>query len=143
MQTTMQGARLAYVVKKLEGTVKRTNYKFNRRIGKIEPYEVDEEAGFLVFFPQGHYLRIRTREDLVRYKINYKPPVISMNGLLDPNSPVGKLMSAQDEGQRTKAWEDMEADIAAIVRKRSGPMAVEGYNKPLPIPHKSEDVSYV
>ncbi len=143
MQSQVQGARLAYVVKKLEGKVARTNFKFNRRIGKIEPYEVEEDAGYLVFFPRGHYLRIRTKEDLVRYRLNYKPSIISMTGLTDPNSPVGKLMAAQDEGERIKAWEDMEADVAALVRKNVGPMSIPGYDKPLPLPTRSEEVSYV
>lgn len=143
MYSPVQGARLAYVVKKLEGKIKRTNFKFNRRNGKIEPYEVEEDAGFLVFFPRGHYLRVRTREDLIKYKLNYKPSVISMTGLLDPKSPVGKLMAAQDEGERAKAWEDMEADIAAIVRKNVGPMSIPGYDKPLPLPTHSEEVNYV
>lgn len=143
MYSPVQGARLAYVVKKLEGTLKRKNFKFNRRTGKIEAFDVEEDAGFLVFFPRGHYLRIRTREDLVRYKINYKPAIISMTGLMDPNSPVGKLMSAQDEGERVKAWEDMEADVASLVRKSVGPMSIEGYDKPLPLPTHQEEVNYV
>ncbi|MCI0557532.1 MAG: hypothetical protein MN733_03475 [Nitrososphaera sp.] len=142
MIPTVQGARLAYVVKKLEGTVKRTHFKFDRRTRKLVPNEVEEDAGWLVFFPQGHYLRVRTKQDLIRYKLNYKPQIISMTGLTDPNTPVGRLMMAQDEGEREKAWGDMEADIAAMVRRRSGPMSIPGYDKKLPIPTRSEEVSY-
>ena len=44
-----QGPRLPYVVRKLEGTIARTKYRFNRRIGKIEPYEVEEEEGLRIW----------------------------------------------------------------------------------------------
>lgn len=125
-----QGPRLPYVVRKLEGKVKRVQYRFNRRLGKIEPYEVEEDAGYLAMFPNGHYLRIRTKDDLIRFKINQRPKVINSDGLVLPESQV------------QVAFENMEANVAALVRKRSGPMAIPGYEGKLPIPTTQEVESY-
>lgn len=143
MKAAIQGARLAYVVKKLEGTVEREASRFDRKTGKVVKEMKEEPAGYLVFFPRGHYLRIRKLGDLKRYRLSKRPNMISLDGLMDPNSPVGRLMSSQDDADRAKAYEDLEADIAEMVRARSGPMSIPGYKGKLPIPVRNAEDSYV
>ena len=125
-----QGPRLPYVVRKLEGTLSRTKYRFNRRVGKIEPYEVEEDAGYIAFFPNGHYLRILNKDDLVRFHLNLRPRVINGDGMVLPDA------------QQQVAFENMEAQVAALVRKRSGPVSIPGYKGKIPIPATQEVESY-
>lgn len=129
---TLQGPRLPYVVRKLEGTVKVTKYRYNRRLGRIESYEDTEEGGFLVMFPRGHYLRVRRPEDLVRYQLSRRPKPIAADG--------GAMHPSQ---QPDRTFENMEADVADMVRARSGPVAIPNFSGKLNLPKRTEDDSYV
>ena len=134
VSTQMQGARLPYVVRKIEGKVSVTRYKFNRRDGKIEPYEAEEDAGYLVMFPRGHYLRIRTKEDLIAKGLHRKPKPIADDGTaLHPSqSPEA-------------AFETLEANVADFVRRTSGPITVSNLKTggKVSLPVRPQEESYV
>lgn len=130
MAKQIEGQRLPYVVVPLEGVVKTIFRKFNRKTGKIESIEGEEPAGWLVFYPRGHYLRIRTAEELIRYGLNRKPAPISQDGqYLHPSqSP-------------EKTYENMQADIIAQVKKISGSISVPNYDGVINLPkHQQEEV---
>jgi hypothetical protein len=129
--STIKGPRLPYVVRKLEGTVKVTRYRYNRRIGRIEAYEAEEDGGFLVMFPKGHYLRIRRPEDLVRYQLSKKPRPIAGDG-----------MGMHPSQSLDRSFENMEADVADMVRSRSGPVSVPNFDGKLNLPKRTEEDSY-
>lgn len=131
MSKQMQGQRLPYVVVKLDGEVKTVHHKFNRRTGKVEAVDAKEPAGFLVFYPRGHYLRIRTGEELIKYGLSKKPAPISQDGtLLHPSqSP-------------EKAYENMQADIIAQVKKVSGAISVPNYDGVINLPKHVTEESY-
>src|SRR6187402_2575832 len=111
IQAAMTGARLAYVVKKLPGTVMRDKVVFDevpagrhkdgtkRVMNKMkrEPREVP--AGNLVYFPRGHVLRLSDAE-LAKYHLDKKPKMINIQGLNDPNSAIGMLLMQQDADSR-------------------------------------------
>ena len=129
--STIKGPRLPYVVRKLDGKVKVTRYRYNRREGRIEPYEAEEDGGYLVMFPRGHYLRIRRPEDLVRYQLSKKPRPIAADGMsLHPSQSI----------ERT--FENMEADVADMVRSRSGPVNIPNFDGKLNLPKRTEEDSY-
>src|SRR6186713_1130102 len=133
LQAAMSGARLSYVVRKLEGTVQREHIKFEeipagkhkdgspRVMHKMVREMKEEPAGNIVYFPRGHVLRL-TDDELARYNLNKKPKMINLQGLNDPNSPIGMLLMQQDAESRAEAYEEMEKQVIQIATAKSGPV---------------------
>lgn len=114
------GARLSFVVVELEGTVKRPVTKYDHKKREIKHELVEQPAGYMVYFPRGHVLRFATKEQLERYGLNRKPNIINMQGLNDPNSPIGKMLYAQDEDGRERAYADLEKQVINLATARTG-----------------------
>lgn len=126
----MIGARLAYVVRELHGTVRREKIKLvlskKGNDKRRDQYEwkremIEEPAGYMVYFPRGHVVRIPTRQLLEHYKLNMKPRIINLEGLSDPNSPLGRVMMAQDNDTRAGAMMDMETMVIQMACAKTGP----------------------
>ena len=83
--------------------------------------EMPVPAGNLVYFPRGHVLRL-SDEQLVHYNLNKKPRMINLQGLHDPESPVGKMMMAQDDATRANAYNDLEQAVMHLAIAKSGPV---------------------
>lgn len=129
------GSRLAYVVVRLDGEVERERYQMIEKvIGKhkdgtkrvmheMKRIKVMEPAGFMVYFPRGHAIRLRTKDDLEGYGIDPKNvPICNLRGLSDPKSAVGKMLTAQDEGTRQAAWTSMEDQVIRLATAKTGPI---------------------
>ena len=128
------GTRLAYVVVPLEGEVERPQYQMvARQIGfssdgrtprfthEMKQIMKKEPAGFMVYFPRGHAIRIRTREELREFNLDVEDiPLVSLTGLNDPKSEIGKLLSAQDDKQRKVAWDSLENKTIRLATARTG-----------------------
>lgn len=118
MQVVMGGARLAYVVRKLEGTVMRPVTKWDRKTGLTTKME-KQDAGYIVYFPRGHVLRLNA-DQLKQYQLDGTPQIINMQGLHHPKSPMGKLMSAQDDATRKGAMNDLEEAVVQLATRKTG-----------------------
>src|SRR5262245_39209111 len=119
-----QGARLAYVVVDLHqsvGTVKRQVTTWTKADG-LRTKMVEEPAGYLVYFPRGHVIRLKDKEELRRYGLDGQPPIVNLQGLNDPNSPIGRLLMAQDENTRRGAIETMEKAVIRLATAKTGPV---------------------
>lgn len=115
------GARLAYVVVKLNGTVKRDQTRFEPGKG-LQTVPTEEDAGFLVYFPRGHVLRL-TKDQLKEYNLREnEAPIINMAGLSDPNSTIGRMMASQDAETRRGAWRTMEEQVIKLATAKTGPI---------------------
>lgn len=129
----MTGPRLPYVVRKLEGKLKVTKWKMEK-VGKghkMTSFDATEDAGYIAFFPQGHWLRIRTKEDLERYGLSRKPRPIGDDGPLDPR------FAPED------AFENLEAKVVAHVKQVcGGSINIPGFDGKINLPKVTED-SYV
>jgi hypothetical protein len=64
----LKGSRLAYVVVKQEGSVKREKHYWSK--DGIKKKLVDEDAGYLVYFPRGHAIRIKSLARLRHYQLH-------------------------------------------------------------------------
>jgi hypothetical protein len=126
----MIGARLAYVVRELQGTVKREKCRLvlsrKGNAKQRDQYEwkkemVEEPAGYMVYFPRGHVVRIPNRQLLEHYQLHRKPRIINLEGLSDPNSPLGRVMMAQDADARAGAMIDMETMVIQMACAKTGP----------------------
>mgnify|MGYP000971123040 FL=1 len=122
-QAHMVGARLAFVVVPLEGEVTRKINTWTKKAGLGEKY-VEQPAGCLVYFPRGHVLRIRDRAQLRLYKLDKPAKIINLEGLNDPNSPIGKMMMSQDEATRRGAFQSLEEQVIRLAEAKSGKVEV-------------------
>jgi hypothetical protein len=119
-----QGARLAYVVVDLNetiGTVKREVTTWTKA-GGLKRKMVEEPAGYMVYFPRGHVVRLRTKEELRQYRVDGPAPIINLQGLNDPNSPIGRMLMSQDDNTRRGAMESMEKAVIRLATAKTGPV---------------------
>lgn len=123
-QAYMNGARLAYVVRKIPGNpVKRPVCKIGKKGEGIKFEEKDQPPGFMVYFPRGHTLRIPNEKLLAHYGLKIgKATIVNMEGLLDSNSPLGKVMLAQNDEARATAMVDMERMVMQLATAKTGPV---------------------
>lgn len=114
-----KGARLSFVVVEQTGTVQRPVNYWKKGVGLTEKY-VEQPAGYLVYFPRGHVLRIKDKKELVHYNLHREPHIINLQGLSDPNSPLGRVMMAQNEAGRAQAFSDLEKQVRQMAQASSG-----------------------
>jgi hypothetical protein len=120
MFAAQTGTRLAYVVRPLEGTVEREIVVFDKKNGEGLVRKMRKvPAGNMVYFPRGHVLRL-TDAQLKFYKLDRKPRMINIQGLNDPNSPIGKMINAQDEEERHGAYLDLEKSVMQLATAMTG-----------------------
>lgn len=131
MQAHMNGARLAYVVVPQEGEVEREIYGFSKKQG-LTKKTTAQPAGFLVYFPRGHVLRIKNKSELRRYRLDGQPNIINLDGLTNPNSPIGKLMMSQDEAARKGAFQSLEEQVIKLAQAKSGKVELTRDHRDLP-----------
>ena len=106
VSAVLKGSRLAYVVVKQEGSVKREVHYWTK--DGIKKKLLDEDAGYLVYFPRGHVLRIRSLAMLRHYQLHKEPKIIQLDGLNDPNSPLGRMFLIQDPQLRSASYHQLE-----------------------------------
>src|SRR5262245_4763249 len=100
MLLNRSGGRLAYVVVPLKGsldrevvTFKRTKCGTDKQGHPIYTNEMvremrKEPAGYMVYFPRGHVVRFRTKEDLAHHNLRLDggPQLVDVRGLADPRT---------------------------------------------------------
>jgi hypothetical protein len=100
-------------------TVRRLVTSWTKKEG-LKQRLVDQPAGFMVYFPRGHCLRLKDKESLRKYGLDRQPTIINLDGLNDPNSILGKLVTAQDEASRHDAYADMEKYVIQLATAKTG-----------------------
>ena len=50
------------------------------------------------------------------------PPIINLQGLNDPNSPIGRMLMSQNEDARRGAMESMEKQVIRLATAKTGPV---------------------
>lgn len=117
----LPSGRLEYVVVPMPkgDKVKRLRHSFKTGKGIIRE-EIEEPAGFMVYFPRGHALRFKDEAALRNYGLHKKPRIVNMQDMADPNTPMGKLIAAQTEEQRAQAYVDLEAQVIALATVKTG-----------------------
>lgn len=113
-----KGARLSHVVVELEGKVMRDRITWEKGKGLIRKL-AEEEAGYLVYFPKGHVLRM-DKQMLEHHGLDKKPSFVDMRGLHDPNSSLGQLLLDQDEDARAIAWDRLEQHVIDLATAKTG-----------------------
>jgi hypothetical protein len=128
-QGILNGSRLAYVVVKQEGTVRREKHFWSKE--GIKKRLVEEDAGYIVYFPRGHAVRIRSLNMLRHYRLHMEPKIIQPEGLNDPNSPLGKMFLSQDPQLRLASYQQLEQMVIDLAQAR-GKIEVKDFTPPDP-----------
>ena len=125
----LKGSRLAYVVVKQEGSIKREKHYWSK--DGIKKKLVEEDAGYLVYFPRGHAIRVKSLAMLRHYQLHKEPRIIQLEGLNDPNSPLGKMFLSQDPHLRMASYRELEQMVINLAEAR-GKIEVSDYVAPDP-----------
>ena len=64
----------------------------------------------------------KDKETLRHYGLDGQPPIVNLQGLNDPNSPIGRMLLSQDEGARRGAMETMEKQVIRLATAKTGPV---------------------
>ena len=137
---SIQGPRLSFVLRKLEGTVQRTKYAPPpskdareadpklRSMTENTEIEVEEDAGYMLFLPSGHAYRL-THEEVLRRGYLREPELIGFEQANSQDTPMGRYKLARTEAGKAKAWAEMEMQvISACVGKSGIPNLISDYN---------------
>ena len=123
-QAILKGTRLAYVVQEIEGFVRRPVTTWSKKEG-MRTKMVEQPAGYLVYFPRGHFIRIKDLKTLRHYGLDKEPALMQLEGLHDPRSPLGKLFFAQEASGRQAAWRELENQVIKLATAKTGPVDVQ------------------
>jgi hypothetical protein len=132
----LNGSRLAYVVVKQDGSVKREKHFWTKE--GIKKKLVDEDAGYLVYFPRGHAIRVKSLSMLRHYRLHKEPRIIQLEGLNDPNSPLGKMFLSQDPQLRMASYHELEQMVIDLASAR-GKIAVKDLVPKTPDEERDEE----
>jgi hypothetical protein len=128
---SMQGPRLAYVVRELRGTVKRPKYEppLTKAQREADPKArqdnanlrrmTEVEAGFMVFTPTGASYRL-TKKQLIRQGFDRPPTILNREAAKDAKTPAGRFLLAIYEKDRVAAYEEMENEVIRHCSGRAG-----------------------
>jgi len=78
-----------------DGKVTRTHYKWDSEARKMEPVEVKEDAGYMLYTPTGTSVRIKSEKELKRQGFHNSAPLIDMES--------GDIVGPADNSLRTHA----------------------------------------
>lgn len=128
---TLIGPRLSFVVRKLPGTIKRTKYKAppTEEAVKENPalkkdlsnhaVEVTEDAGYMVYLPNGGAYRLSASE-LIKRGYDKEPEFLGYEQANDQKTAMGRYKLARTESARQKAWKEMEDEVVNVCLGRVG-----------------------
>lgn len=82
----------AFTVRQVDGSVKRTIYFYDEK-GKRQSSQVEEPIGFVVSFPKGHTIRVKSEAELSRLGYDQSIPLVDANDDIhgyEPNNIFGR-----------------------------------------------------
>lgn len=117
----MKGPRLEFVVRPLKGKRKKPYHSFDPVKKKIVSVLNDEDAGFLVYLPNGHSYRL-SKSELEKHGYNRQPTILNFDQVNDTKTPAGRYKFAMDDKQRKEAWKELEEQVIRACVRRHGPV---------------------
>lgn len=128
---SMQGPRLAYVARRLPGTIQRPAYvppptKRQRDADPTLDNEnkntmrmVVEDAGWMVYLPSGYCYRMSDAE-LHKRGFDKEPEIVGFEQANNQSTNAGKFKLARSEAARQSAYKAMEEEVIKSCQGRFG-----------------------
>ena len=103
----------AYEVERLEGTRPCLRYTFDAQKRIMVGETVERDAGFMVYFPQGHSIHVWTEAELEAYGLSADPNQIPMSDADDAaaEGPSPKETVARKTKQRRTTLDDADLGL--------------------------------
>jgi len=114
----LKGARLSHVLKPLKG--KRVSFKHSVKDGKVEGEKVEEDAGFMLYLPNGHSQRLTKEQVAKSGLLNSEPMIINFDQVNDNKSAAGRFKFARTDAARKAAWRELENQLIHLCDRSSG-----------------------
>lgn len=90
----------AFEVEKLEGTRTKTILTPNKKDGGFISKEIEVDAGYVVYFPRGHSIRV-SEQELNRLGLNQDPSLVDMESG-EAIGPANRLSLKERVSRKTK-----------------------------------------
>ena len=115
------GARLAYVARQINGTIKttQTRFKSDKNGGHNEQTEVDLKDPMIIFFPN-RSVRVMSMKEAERLGFLEQPPILNFEAVSDQKSVAGKFKFAINDKTRYKYWLAMEQSLISGCQRKGG-----------------------
>lgn len=116
----MPDSKPRFEVEELEGTRKRTIYKSEKDDkGKHMQFvaeEIDEPAGFMVYFPSGSSIRIATREELERLEFADPAGYVDMDSgeAVEPATSVSLKELSRRKAKPSRATKEIREETVNV-----------------------------
>lgn len=126
----MQGARLEFVCRKINGNVTKQKmvvkeHKKKGSDGKekithtFATKSVEEGDAYMVYLPTGHSYRL-TADQVVKQGFDRQPNILNIERVNDTKTPAGRFKNAINMEEREKAWCELENEVIKLCTRRAG-----------------------
>jgi hypothetical protein len=105
-----QDIKPRYEVEQLQGTRTIMKYRRNMATGMNEQYEVEVPAGFFVYFPAGHSIRVDGAEEL--HRLGYDNPADLVD--MENGDVVGQAAVSLKQQVQRRAGTPRRPDAGAV-----------------------------
>jgi hypothetical protein len=113
---TMSGSVMPrFEVEQLEGTVEKQVVSYNKEDGRFDYSTKEVPAGYVVYFPQGHSLRIGSTAELKRLGFHRSPGLVDMESgevLMDDVEPMSLKRRVQMGSTDGKSRRKIQTNIS-------------------------------
>jgi hypothetical protein len=107
-----QNVKPRFEVEVLDGSTTETHY--SRIDGRNVESTVEVPRGYMVYFPAGHSIRVRTREELHRLGFDHGAELIDM----DSGDVIGEAVPSLKQQVQRRAGASRRADITPVDANR-------------------------
>lgn len=115
----MQGARLEYVARKINGTVTQHTIEWDKKQKKLVRKTKQVGDCYMVYLPTGHSYRL-TAKQLIDNGFDRQPTILNFERVNDQKSPAGRFKYAINEEMKMKAWRELEDQVVKLCDRKHG-----------------------
>lgn len=115
----MQGARLEYVCRKIQGTVAKQTVKWDAKAKKL--VRVTKEVGdaYMLYLPTGHSYRL-TATEVVTKGFDRQPNILNFERVNDTKTAAGRFKHAVNQETKEAAWRELEDEVVKLCIRKHG-----------------------
>jgi len=120
VSTVMQGARLTYVLRKVDGPVTQLKRKWDAKLKHIVTDTVAVKDAYMLYLPTGHSYRL-THKQVIEKGFDKQPSIMNFERVNNAETNAGKFKFAINDEARQEAWRALEDEVIRLCRRKQGP----------------------
>lgn len=119
VSNVMQGARLSFVTRKIEGPVTQFKTKWDAKLKKLTTEPVVVKDAYMIYLPTGNSYRL-THKQMMERGFDKQPTIMNMERVNKPDTAAGRFKFAINDESRQAAWRELEEEVIRLCRRRQG-----------------------